>query len=115
MEITAAIEGLASLTQSCHVTLFSDSQYLVKAMTEGWVTKWQANRWMRNNKEKALNPDLWKRLLVLCEKHEVDFRWVRGHNNHIENELCDRMANEAAKRSGLPADAGYEAAPARLF
>ena len=115
MEITAAIAGLESLTQPCRVTLFSDSQYLVKAMTEGWAMKWKANGWMRNSKEKALNPDLWKRLLLLCEKHEVDFRWVRGHNNHTENELCDRLANEAAKQTGLPVDTGYEVEKTRLF
>jgi len=115
MEMTAAIAGLESLAQPCRVTLFSDSQYLVKAMTEGWARKWKANGWMRNSKEKALNPDLWKRLLLLCEKHEVEFRWVRGHNNHRENELCDRLANEAAKQTGLPVDAGYEGEKTRLF
>jgi ribonuclease HI len=115
MEITAAIAGLESLMQPCNVTLFSDSQYLVRAMTEGWAKKWKANGWMRNSKEKALNPDLWKRLLLLCEKHEVDFRWVRGHNNHAENELCDRIANDAAKKAGLPPDTGYAQPQASLF
>ena len=115
MEITAAIVGLESLSQRCKVTVFSDSQYLVRAMTEGWAAKWRAKGWMRNNKEKALNPDLWGRLLKLCEGHEVEFRWVRGHNNHAENEHCDRLANEAAKQTGLPADTGYESQPSRLF
>ena len=115
MEIMAAIVGLESLPRNYRVTVFSDSQYLVRAMTEGWVTKWKSNGWMRNSKEKALNPDLWKRLLIECEKHEVFFKWIRGHNNHTENEICDRMANEAAQRTGLPSDKGYEESPARLF
>jgi len=59
--------------------------------------------------------DLWTRLLKLCEKHEVEFRWVRGHNNHAENERCDTLANDAAKKPGLPVDAGYENQPARMF
>ena len=115
MEIMAAITGLEFLSEKCSVTLFSDSQYLVKAMTEGWAVRWKANGWMRNSKEKAVNPDLWTRLLKLCEKHEVEFRWVRGHNNHAENERCDTLANDAAKKPGLPVDAGYENQPARMF
>ncbi|MCL1885209.1 MAG: ribonuclease HI [Dehalococcoidia bacterium] len=108
MEIMAAIAGLELLRERCRVFIFSDSQYLVRAMTEGWVYKWQANGWMRNKKEQALNPDLWERLLKLSQKHEVEFRWVRGHNNHVENERCDRLANEAAQRSDMPADTVYE-------
>jgi ribonuclease HI len=115
MEIMAAIVGLESLTKGCKVTVFSDSQYLVRAMTEGWAIKWKAKGWMRNSKEKALNPDLWNHLLKLCESHEVEFRWVRGHNNHAGNEHCDRLANEAAKQPGLPVDAGYEGQPPRLL
>ena len=115
MEIMAAIAGLESLKQKSSVILISDSQYLVRAMTEGWAVKWKAKGWMRNSKEKALNPDLWMRLLKLCENHRVEFRWVRGHNNHTENEVCDRLANEAAKQHGLPVDSGYESQSAKLF
>jgi ribonuclease HI len=64
---------------------------------------------MRNSKDKALNPDLWEPLLTLCQKHDVEFRWVRGHSNHAENERCDYLANEAAQGSNLPVDAVYEA------
>ena len=115
MEIMAAISGLEFLIQRSSVTLLSDSQYLVRAMTEGWAKKWKARGWVRNSKERALNPDLWERLLKLCEQHEVEFRWVRGHNNHTENERCDQLANEAAQRGGLPVDAGYERQPARML
>jgi len=108
MEIMAAISGLEFLKERCEVNIFSDSQYLVRALTEGWARKWQAQGWMRNKKEPALNPDLWECLLKLCQKHAVEFRWVRGHCNHAENERCDRLANESAKRFDLPPDTVYE-------
>lgn len=107
MEITAAIVALASLKRSCPVTLYSDSQYLVNAMTKGWVEKWRANGWMRNKREKALNPDLWEQLLALCRRHKVAFAWVRGHDDNPENERCDLLAREAANGQDLPPDIGY--------
>jgi ribonuclease HI len=78
MEILAAISGLEALKEPCRVTLYSDSQYLVNAIKKGWARRWQANRWMRSNKEKAINPDLWERLLELCSIHKVQFEWIRG-------------------------------------
>ena len=63
---------------------------------------------MRNKKEKAVNPDLWKILLDLCEKHEVEFRWVRGHSGDPDNERCDQLAVQAANEDTLPLDEGYE-------
>src|SRR5580765_5676085 len=69
MEIFAAITGLEMLKQPCKVTLYSDSQYLVSAMMEGWVVKWKKNDWWLNNKERAMNIDLWARLSALCETH----------------------------------------------
>ncbi len=107
MEILAAIAGLEALKEPCRVTLFSDSQYLVFAIQKGWALKWQANGWRRNNKERAINPDLWERLLKLCEIHEVQFRWVRGHAGHSENERCDELAKAAARSPDLAADPGY--------
>ncbi len=108
MEILAAIVGLEALKERCRVSVYSDSQYLVKAINQGWARKWQANGWMRNRKEKALNPDLWERLLGLCEYHDVQFTWVRGHSNNRENERCDQLSMEAAQRPNLPEDKGYE-------
>lgn len=108
MEIFAAIAGLEELKEPCHVTLFSDSQYLVYAMRKGWARRWQANGWKRNNKEKAVNPDLWERLLKLCSNHEVNFEWVRGHAGESENERCDQLATAAARGSNLAIDEGYE-------
>ena len=108
MEILAAIAGLEALKESCRVTLYSDSQYVVHAMQKGWARRWQANGWKRNAKEKAINPDLWKRLLELCSVHEVEFEWVRGHAGHSENERCDELAKAAARGSGLEIDEAYE-------
>jgi ribonuclease HI len=108
MEILAAISGLAVLKEPCRVTLFSDSQYLVNAIEKGWALRWQANGWMRNKKEKAVNPDLWEWLLELCKTHTVTFEWVRGHAGHSENERCDELATAAARGSDLAVDEGYE-------
>jgi len=90
------------------VTLFSDSQYLVNAIEKGWARRWRANGWMRNKKEKAVNPDLWDRLLELCKIHTVQFEWVRGHAGHSENERCDELATTAVRSSNLAVDEGYE-------
>lgn len=92
MELTAAIVGLSALTEPCEVTLYSDSKYLIDAIEQGWVYKWKENGWMRNKKDKALNPDLWEELLTLLEKHEVSLVWVKGHDGHSENERCDKLA-----------------------
>jgi ribonuclease HI len=108
MEMMAAIVGLETLTIQCDVTLYTDSRYLVDAITKGWAKKWQANGWKRNQKEAAKNPDLWQKLLDLCEKHEVDFVWVKGHSGHPENEHCDRLAVAASQKIELPIDQVYE-------
>lgn len=110
MEILAAIKGLEFLKEDrCQVKVYSDSQYLVKAVMQGWVKRWAARGWMRNNKDKALNPDLWSKLLKLCRLHEVEFEWVRGHAHNAENERCDRLATEAALQLKLLVDEVYEA------
>jgi ribonuclease HI len=111
MEMFAAIAGLEALKFPCKVTLYSDSQYLVHAMTKGWAERWKANGWRRNKKDKALNVDLWKKLMALCERHQVRFEWVRGHAGHHLNERCDELAMTALKRPNLPIDEGYEQTP----
>lgn len=109
MEMMAAIAALRALKQKCDVTLHSDSQYLVNAMTKGWAERWKRNGWVRNKqKEKAVNPDLWEELLALCEKHQVEFRWVRGHSGVKENERADRLSVDAASQPNLQPDSGYE-------
>ncbi len=108
MEILAAIQGLEALKARCRVTLHSDSQYLVNAIEKGWAERWQASGWMRNKKEKALNPDLWERLLDLCARHQVKFVWVRGHAGNTENERCDELVQQAARGEHLDVDENYE-------
>ena len=108
MEIMAAIAGLSTLKESCQVVLHSDSQYLVNAIEQGWAARWRENGWMRSKKEMALNPDLWERLLELCGKHRVKFKWVRGHAGNEENERCDELAQAMARSRGLPPDVEYE-------
>lgn len=105
MEILAAVVGLDSLTKPSQVTLYSDSKYLVDAVTKEWLYGWRNKQW---KKGKVKNIDLWKRLLPLLDKHKVEFKWVKGHAGHAENERCDRLANTAAKQSNLPPDKGYE-------
>ena len=92
MELTAVIKGLSALTRPCRVNIVTDSKYVVDAITLGWARKWRAQGWMRNKKEKALNPDLWETLLNLLDLHEVTFTWVKGHAGHPENERCDELA-----------------------
>ena len=111
MEIFAAITGLEMLKQSCKVTLYSDSQYLVDAMMKGWAVVWKKKDWWRTNKERAANIDLWEKLLSLCETHQVEFRWVKGHAGNRENERCDELSMSALRRANLPADEGYENKP----
>lgn len=107
MEIMAVIAALEALKEPCRVTLYSDSQYVVNALSQGWARRWKANGWMRNRREAAVNPDLWERLLALCDQHQVEFCWLRGHSGIAENERCDRLAVSAAEQPDLPHDPGY--------
>lgn len=95
MELMAAIKGLESLKGKCKVTIYSDSKYLTEAIDKGWIFKWIRKDWMRTKTEEVKNVDLWKRLWVLIQKHEVKFQWVRGHSGNEENERCDQLATEA--------------------
>ena len=98
MEIMAVIKALELLKEPCEVTLYSDSQYVCNAISRGWAKKWRENGWMRNKKDPALNPDLWEKLLNLCDVHKVNVIWVKGHNNHPMNERCDRLAVAASQK-----------------
>lgn len=93
MEMTAAIEALRLLTRPCQVSITTDSQYLVKGMTE-WIAGWQRKGWRNSKKEPVLNKDLWEMLLNLTKAHTVQWKWVRGHAGHAENERCDQLARE---------------------
>jgi len=107
MEMMGAIVALNTLTEPCAVTLYSDSKYVVDALVKGWAKRWQARNWMRTKTEPALNPDLWADLLQAGDRHQVTWRWVKGHAGHPENERCDRLAVAAAHQPQLPPDLGY--------
>jgi ribonuclease HI len=108
MELTAIIKGLASLETPSRVTVYSDSKYVVDAVTKGWAKKWRSRDWFKYDGKPAKNPDLWARLLDLLDIHDVTLVWVRGHAGNIENECCDRLAVAAAHQTDLPPDPGYE-------
>jgi ribonuclease HI len=94
MELTAAIEALRQLKRPCKVVITTDSQYLVKGMTE-WIAGWQRKGWLNSKREPVVNRDLWEELLELSRKHTITWKWVRGHDGHVENERCDCLAREA--------------------
>lgn len=104
MEIMAVIKGLEALKHSCKVTVYSDSKYVVDAIEKGWLYNWKKNNWIKSNKEKALNVDLWKRMLELMDIHQVSFEWVKGHHVNEENNRCDQLAVQASRQSELPED-----------
>ena len=92
MELTAVIEGLKALRFPCRVTVTTDSQYVYNGVTKGWAESWKQNNWIKKDKRPALNVDLWDELLKLLAVHDVSFVWIKGHNNHAENERCDALA-----------------------
>jgi len=93
MELTAAIMGLEALKEPCRVNLYSDSKYLVDAVTKGWLYGWKKRNWKKSGgSDPVLNTDLWERILKMLSIHEVTFIWVKGHAGHPENERCDAMA-----------------------
>ncbi|MEX2501218.1 MAG: ribonuclease HI [Trueperaceae bacterium] len=98
MELTAAVEALRALREPCRVRLVTDSQYLKKAFTDGWLDTWQRNGWRTAARAPVKNRDLWEELLKLTERHDVEWAWTRGHAGHEENETVDRLALDARKR-----------------
>ena len=103
MELLAVIVGLEAIKwDNARVEVWSDSKYVVNAITEGWLEKWILKDW-----KKVKNPDLWQRFLPLYRAHQVTFHWIKGHAGHPENERCDRLAVAAYGQCGLPEDTGY--------
>lgn len=104
MELLAVIVGLETLTkENLSVLVVSDSKYVVDSVDKGWVFGWEKKGFAGKK-----NPDLWKRFLKIYRKHQVKFRWIKGHNNHPMNERCDFLAVEASKKSKLLIDEWYE-------
>ena len=106
MEMMAVIAGMEALNRPCEITVYSDSQYVVKAFNEHWLDGWIKKGWKRGKNESVKNVDLWKRLLAAMEKHQVSFQWVKGHNGHSQNERCDELATTAADGTDLLVDEG---------
>jgi|SRR5690606_17239778 len=100
MELTAAVRALEALKEPCDVTIVTDSQYLKKAFTDGWLERWQRNGWRTASRQPVKNRDLWEELIALERVHHVSWSWTRGHDGHPENEEVDRMALTARKRRG---------------
>ncbi len=94
MELRGLLEGLLTLKRPCQVRAITDSQYLRKAFTDGWILKWQANGWQTAGREPVKNRDLWEALIEQAHKHSLTFVWVKGHAGHGENERVDRLAVE---------------------
>ena len=104
MELLAVIEGLEMLKQQpLDVLVYSDSKYVTEAVEKKWVFGWEK----KNFKDKK-NPDLWRRFLKIYAKHQVRFKWIKGHNNHPQNERCDALAVHAAKNLAVDRDSYYE-------
>ncbi|MCL4537935.1 MAG: ribonuclease HI [Nitrospirae bacterium] len=97
MELLAVISALEALKKPCKATITTDSNYVVKGMTE-WIHGWIKNNWKNSQKKDVLNRDLWERLLKASSRHDVNWVWIKGHNGHIENERCDALAREAIKK-----------------
>ena len=100
MEMMAVIEALAALKRPCRITLFIDSQYVLKGITE-WIQGWKARGWRTAAKAPVKNVDLWQRLdaLLVSSGHTIDWRWVRGHTGDLGNERADALANKGVERA----------------
>lgn len=104
MELLSVIVALETIkTEGAHVTIYSDSKYVVDSVEKKWVMGWE-----KKGFAKRKNPDLWKRFLLIYRKHHVKFIWIKGHNANKENERCDQLAVAAAAQKNLPADSYYE-------
>ncbi len=98
MELTAAIQGLAALTEPCRVRLYTDSAYLAHAFEKKWIDNWVEKGWMRNKSTPVPNRDLWEQMLELTRMHQVRFILVKGHGDNVENNRCDALATGEIKK-----------------
>lgn len=98
MELSGAINALEALKSPCTIELYTDSEYLKKAFTDGWLAKWQRNGWRNSQKKPVANKDLWEELLRLSQTHEISWHWVRGHASNPMNNRCDELAVAAREK-----------------
>jgi ribonuclease HI len=109
MELMGCIVALQELEyRDKPVVLYSDSQYVVNGITKGWAKGWRKRGWLKFDKQPAVNPDLWEKLLDLVEGLKISFRWVKGHAGHPQNERCDELAVAWSGKKDLPVDIGYK-------
>ena len=99
MELTAVIEGLETLKRPCRVRIVTDSQYVKQGITR-WITRWRRNGWRTAARQPVKNRDLWERLDAALQRHQVEWKWVRGHAGHSENERADQLANKGVQSIG---------------
>jgi ribonuclease HI len=95
MEMTAVLEGLSALQEPCRITIEIDSEYVKKGITE-WMAGWKRRGWKTAAKQPVKNQDLWRKLDEAVIRHEIEWRWVKGHADHADNNRCDELAREAA-------------------
>jgi ribonuclease HI len=99
MELTAAIEALKAFKRPCHVTLHTDSRYVMDGLTK-WIHGWRKNGWKTADKKPVKNAELWQALVEAAARHRVEWQWVKGHAGHPENERADKLASDAAVAAG---------------
>ena len=108
MELMGVIYGLEQIEPNSNIHVYSDSRYVVDGISKGWAEKWKLKNWYRTINKKAINSDLWEKLLDLIDQqNKVTFSWIRGHNGHHENERCDKLAQLALNSNDLFDDKGY--------
>ena len=111
MELLAVIVGLEKITKpQTKVLVISDSKYVIDSVVKGWVFGWEKKNFIGKK-----NPDLWQRFLKIYRKHKVDFKWIKGHNNHPQNERCDELAVMASLQKTLSIDSFYESEQNKLL
>ena len=98
MELSAVLFALKALKDPCHITLQSDSKYVLDSLSKGWVYGWQKKGWKKSDGKPALNVDLWQPLLEEIRKHELEYVWIKGHAGHPENERCDAQAVKESEK-----------------
>jgi len=107
MELIALIKGLQNIKVNSSIDFYSDSQYIINALTKGWIKSWQNNGWKTANKKPVANKDLWEKVIDLSGKVTLNPIWVRGHDGHHENEICDKMAVDAYLNGPYEIDSDY--------
>jgi ribonuclease HI len=107
MEIMAVLEALKSLEEPSKVTIYTDSKYVADSIRQGWVDSWQEADWVRKGGKRVPNADLWRELIELARRHEVEFKWVKGHAGIPDNERADALSYAAIERQDLIDDEGY--------